>query len=70
MIKNTTITKTTCKRMAKTFIQAFVGTLITTIATGQYNINEWKTWGLTVCSSAIACGMAAVMNLEQKGSEE
>ena len=53
---------TTWKRAARTFIQAAIGFLITTLASGQYSLTEWKTWVVTVVASSISAGIAAVMN--------
>ena len=50
------------KRAARTFIQAAMGFLITTLASGQYSLTEWKTWAVTVVASSISAGIAAVMN--------
>lgn len=55
------------KRATKTFIQAFCGVLITTLASGEYELTEWKTWGVTVISSAISAGFSAVMNIKKRG---
>lgn len=54
------------KRSVKTFAQAFVGVLATAVFSGQYDISEWKTWGLTVISSALSAGVSAIMNINVK----
>lgn len=61
------ISKKTIKRTVRTFIQAFAGSMISVISCGVYDITEWKSWGMSVLISAIASGIAAVMNLEKEG---
>ena len=56
------------KRSARTFMQAAVGVFIAAMASGQYELAEWKTWLFTLGSSAVASGIAAVMN-RKKGEE-
>lgn len=53
------------KRSARTFLQAAVGVFTTAIASGEYQLVEWKTWGVTLGGSAIAAGIAAVMNYNE-----
>lgn len=50
------------KRSARTFMQAAVGVFLAAMASGEYNLSEWKTWLFTLGSSAVASGVAAVMN--------
>ena len=59
-------TKETARRMLRTFIQAAAGFLATTgitvLATNDYNVTKSILIGLI--GSALAAGIAAVMNLE------
>lgn len=50
------------KRSARTFMQAAVGVFLAAMASGEYNLSEWKTWLFTLGSSAVSSGVAAVMN--------
>lgn len=49
-------------RATRTFLQTTVGVFATAIASGEYQFTEWRTWGVTLGGSAIAAGIAAVMN--------
>ena len=64
-------TKTTLKRMAKTFIQAFIAYLCVNIAVVDFNSDKdvLKQGLIGLCVSALAAGIAAVMNLEKKELE-
>lgn len=53
------------RRSVRTFGQAAVGFFVSAMASGEYEIIEWKTWLLTLSSSAVAAGVAAVMNLKK-----
>lgn len=63
-------TKETAYRMFRTFIQAAAGFLATTgisvFVTNDYNVSKNIIFGLI--GSAIAAGLAAVMNLENNDS--
>lgn len=54
------------KRSARTFLQAAVGVFTTTLASGEFQLVEWKTWFITLVGSAVAAGIAAVMNLNKE----
>lgn len=64
-------TKETARRMLRTFIQAAAGFLATTgisvFATNDYNVSKNIIIGLI--GSAVAAGMAAVMNLEENNDD-
>lgn len=66
-----TFTKTTLKRMAKTFIQAFLAYLCVNIAVVDFNSDKdvLKQGLIGLGVSALAAGLAAVMNLEKKELE-
>lgn len=53
------------KRSVRTFLQAAVGVFTTALASGEYQLTEWRTWGVTLGGSAIAAGIAAVMNYNE-----
>lgn len=55
------------RRSARTFIQAAVGVFTTAMVSGGYEIAKWRTWILTLGTSAVAAGISAVMNLNKKG---
>ena len=69
-MKNYTITKESLKRVFKTFIQALIAFLVVSLPTVDFTVgNEaLKATLLSVLASAIAAGLSAVMNIEQKGS--
>lgn len=50
------------KRSVRTFGQAFIGVFFAGIASGELELLEWKTWILTLLSSSVAAGVAALMN--------
>lgn len=54
------------RRTGRTFVQAAVGTFVTAIAGGGYEIAEWRTWILTLGASAVASGIAAIMNRKER----
>ncbi len=56
-------------RAIRTFFQAFAGVMLTQMATGDYNLQEWKTWILPLLSSAIAAGCSALLNYVPKNAE-
>ena len=64
-------TKETLRRMLRTFLQAAFGFLASTgiavLTTNEYNVSRSVIIGLL--GSALAAGMAAVMNLEQPTSD-
>ena len=70
-MKNIKFTKETFKRMARTFIQAFVGYIGVNIVVIQFSDDkEYMKSALTgFCVSAIASGISAVMNLEEGDTE-
>ena len=51
------------KRAVRTFLQTAIGTSATGIAAG-FEINNWKTYVITLGASAISAGVAAVMNMK------
>lgn len=51
------------KRAVRTFLQTAIGTFATGIAAG-FEINNWKTYVITLSASAISAGIAAVMNMK------
>lgn len=51
------------KRAIRTFLQTAIGTFATGIAAG-FEINNWKTYVITLGASAISAGIAAVMNMK------
>ncbi len=53
------------KRSVRTFLQAFIGVFFAGIASGELELFEWKTWILTLISSSVAAGIAAIMNQNQ-----
>lgn len=55
------------KRSARTFMQAAVGVFTAAMASGQYELSEWKTWILTLGASSVASGVAAAMNRKKGG---
>lgn len=59
------------KRSIRTFLQAAVGVFVTALASGEYQLGQWKTWLVTLGSSAVAAGISAVMNVksDQTGGE-
>lgn len=57
------------RRSAKTFLQAAVGVFTTAIASGEFLLAEWKTWVVTLGGSAVAAGIAAVMNVNKDKQE-
>ena len=61
-------TKETARRMLRTFVQAAAGFLATTgisvLTTNDYNVSKSILIGLA--GSALAAGIAAVMNLQDK----
>lgn len=65
-------TKETARRMLRTFLQAAAGFLATTgitvLATNDYNVTKSILIGLV--GSAIAAGIAAVMNLEGNAKQD
>lgn len=61
--------KDTLKRTLRTFVQAFLGYIganIVAITTGVNDLNVLKTILVGLLMSAIAAGLAAVMNLPTK----
>lgn len=64
------IMKETIKRAARTFLQAAVGYIATNLAiyAGEFSdMNVLKTALIGLCVSAVAAGLAAVMNLPAGG---
>lgn len=57
------------KKSARTFLQAAVGVFLTSVASGEFAINEWRTWIFTLCGSAVSAGVSAVMNSNKKKEE-
>ena len=55
-------------RSVRTFFQAAAGVFVTGIASGEFDWAEWKTWIVTLGGSALAAGVAALMN--RNGTEE
>lgn len=51
------------KRATRTFLQTAIGTFATGIAAG-FELNNWKTYVITLGASAISAGVAAVMNMK------
>lgn len=58
--------KVCIRRSVRTFVQAAVGVFVTGITSGEFDLSEWKTWVLTLGGSALAAGVAAVMNRGNK----
>lgn len=54
------------RRSVRTFVQAASGVFITGIASGEFDLAEWKTWIVTLGGSALAAGVAALMNKNDK----
>lgn len=54
------------RRSVRTFVQAASGVFITGIASGKFDLAEWKTWIVTLGGSALAAGVAALMNKNDK----
>ena len=59
------------KRSVRTFLQAAVGVFVAALASGEYQLGQWKTWLVTLGSSAVAAGLSAAMNAksDQTGGE-
>lgn len=55
------------RRSVRTFLQASFGVFFTGLASGEFELFEWKTWIVTLGGSAIASGIAAVMNRKETG---
>lgn len=51
------------ERAIKTFIQAFLGTLATSVSFGFSDFEEAKTYYITLIGSAAAAGISAVWNV-------
>ena len=68
-MKNYTLTKESLIKVAKTFIQALIAFLVVTLPTVDFTQEKsaLKAALLGVLASAIAAGLSAVMNIEQKG---
>lgn len=68
-MKNYTLTKEALIRVAKTFIQALVAFLVVALPTVDFTqeSSALKAALLSVLASAVAAGLSAVMNIEQKG---
>lgn len=68
-MKNYTLTKEALIRVAKTFIQALVAFLVVALPTVDFTQEKsaLKAALLSVLASAVAAGLSAVMNIEQKG---
>lgn len=68
-MKNYTLTKEALIRVAKTFIQALIAFLVVALPTVDFTQDKsaLKAALLGVLASAVAAGLSAVMNIEQKG---
>ena len=68
-MKNYTLTKESLIKVAKTFIQALIAFLVVALPTVDFTQERsaLKAALLSVLASAIAAGLSAVMNIEQKG---
>ena len=68
-MKNYTLTKEALIRVAKTFIQALVAFLVVALPTVDFTQEKsaLKAALFSVLASAVAAGLSAVMNIEQKG---
>lgn len=66
-----TFTKETLRRALRTFIQAFVAYVAANLFVVDFSagVEVWKSALIGVLMSALAAGMAAVMNLEKKPTE-
>jgi hypothetical protein len=61
--------KDTLIRAGRTFVQAFIAYLAVNLAISPANLvnaEAFKTWAATLGVSAVAAGLAAVMNLPKK----
>lgn len=61
-------TKETIRRAMRTFLQAFFGSLVGTIALIDTSDNDALTKSIifVVIVPSVACGLSALMNMEQK----
>lgn len=68
-MKNYTLTKESLIKVAKTFIQALIAFLVVALPTVDFSQEKsaLKAALLGVLASAVAAGLSAVMNIEQKG---
>ncbi|MDD6658687.1 MAG: CHAP domain-containing protein [Eubacteriales bacterium] len=68
-MKNYTLTKEALIRVAKTFIQALIAFLVVALPTIDFTQDKsaLKAALFSVLASAVAAGLSAVMNIEQKG---
>ncbi len=68
-MKNYTLTKEALIRVAKTFVQALIAFLVVALPTVDFSQEKsaLKAALLGVLASAVAAGLSAVMNIEQKG---
>ena len=68
-MKNYTLTKESLIKVVKTFIQALIAFLVVALPTVDFTQEKsaLKAALLGILSSAIAAGLSAVMNIEQKG---